>query len=62
MTQTTLLDQAYAEMENAAENDAHRLRFYERLSDVELFMVLDNEPDGDHIDPQVIEYEVNPLC
>jgi len=57
MTQTSLLDQAYAEMENAAENDAHRLRFYERLSDVELFMVLDNEPDGDHIDPQVIEYE-----
>lgn len=53
----TVLDRAYSVM--AAEPDRYelRLRFYERLADAELFMILEQEAQGDHIDPRVIEHD-----
>lgn len=56
MTQTDL-DQAHAAMEAAPNDDAARLRFYERLADSELFLLLGREPDGDKITPEVFEIE-----
>jgi len=53
----TILDQAYVAMDASPEDDALRLRFYERIADAELFLVLSSEPNGDHIDPQVIEVD-----
>ena len=41
MTDETPLDLAHAAMEAAPENDAARLRFYERLADAELFPYAD---------------------
>jgi hypothetical protein len=47
----TPLDQAHAEMEAQPEIDALRLRFYERLADCELFLLLEAEPVGDIAKP-----------
>lgn len=54
---TTPLDQAHAVMDAAPEDDAARLRFYERMGDSELFLLLEAEPDGDQIAPHVFEVE-----
>lgn len=57
MTQTDL-DIAHAAMDAAPEDDAARLRFYERLADSEMFLLLASEPEGDDdITPEVIEAE-----
>ncbi|MFA8440495.1 SseB family protein [Yoonia sp.] len=53
----TDLDQAHAAMEAAPEDDAARLRFYERLADTELFMLLGEEAEGDQITPELFEIE-----
>lgn len=54
----TELDTAHAAMEAAPENDALRLKFYERLADTEMFLLLAGEPDSDDdITPEVIEAE-----
>ena len=53
----TDLDQAHAAMEAAPEDDAARLRFYERLADTELFMLLGAEAEGDQIMPELFEIE-----
>lgn len=53
----TDLDQAHAAMEAAPEDDAARLRFYERLADTELFMLLGEEAAGDQITPELFEIE-----
>ena len=54
----TELDTAHAAMEAEPENDAARLRFYERLADSEMFLLLASEPEGeDDITPEVIEAE-----
>ncbi len=50
----TPLDLAHSEMETS---DAARLRFYERLADAELFLLLDQEAQGDQISPRVFEVE-----
>ncbi|WP_372884620.1 SseB family protein [Shimia sp.] len=55
MSATTPLDQAHAKMEADAEDDAARLRFYERLADAELFLLLTKEPEGDNIAPELFE-------
>ncbi len=52
MTETPL-DAAYAAME--AGGDAERLRFFERLADAELFVLLAEEPEGDSITPEIFE-------
>ncbi|WP_298295849.1 SseB family protein [uncultured Litoreibacter sp.] len=46
----TPLDQAHAAMDRS---DTDRLRFYERLADAELFLLLDRPPEGDQITPRV---------
>ncbi|PTX57433.1 type III secretion system (T3SS) SseB-like protein [Litoreibacter ponti] len=49
----TPIDVAHAAMEAAPDDDAARLRFYERLGDAELELLLEAEPEGDQIAPQV---------
>lgn len=50
----TPLDQAHAEME---QSETARLKFYERLADAELFLLLDEEPQGDRITPRLFPVE-----
>lgn len=57
MTDQTPIDRAHAAMQAAPEDDAARLRFYERLADAELFMLLFDEPEGGNIRPQVFDVE-----
>lgn len=57
----TPLDAAHAAMEAAPEDDAARLRFYERLSDGELFLLLEEESDGETLTPRVFELEAGPM-
>ncbi|MCV2868815.1 SseB family protein [Defluviimonas sp. WL0002] len=57
MSETTPLDLAHAAMEEAPDDDAVRLRFYHRLADTELFLLLVAEPDGDAITPHVFALE-----
>ncbi|WP_102108215.1 SseB family protein [Oceaniglobus roseus] len=51
----TPLDRAHAAMEAAPEDDAARLRFYERLADGELFLLLARDSDGETLDPDVFD-------
>ncbi|MGL4280803.1 MAG: SseB family protein [Albidovulum sp.] len=44
-------------MEAAPEDDALRLRFYERLADAELFLLLAEESDGDTLHPALFRLE-----
>ena len=53
----TDLDQAHAVMEAAPDDDAARLRFFERLADTELFMLLGAEAADDQIAPELFEIE-----
>lgn len=53
----TPLDTAHAAMQAAPDDDDARLRFYERLGDAELALLLDAEPEGDSISPQVFPVE-----
>lgn len=53
----TDLDQAHAAMEAAPGDDAARLRFFERLADTELFLLLERESSGDSIAPHLFEAE-----
>lgn len=55
MTDATPLDQFHAAMEGAPGDDGARLRFFERLADAELFLLLEKEPEGDRIAPEVFE-------
>jgi hypothetical protein len=56
MTQTPI-DVAHAAMMATPENDTARLRFYERMADAELYLLLEAEPEGDQITPRVLETE-----
>lgn len=51
MTEITPLDSAHAAMQAALSDDTARLRFYERLADGELFVLLSEEAKGDNILP-----------
>ena len=51
----TALDQAHAAMQAAPEQDGLRLRFYERLADSELFLMLSREAEGDKIAPELFD-------
>lgn len=55
MTSLTLLDQTHAAMEAAPDDTTLRLRFFERLADAELFLLLEAEPEGDRIAPRVFD-------
>jgi len=53
MTQEhTPLDAAHAAMQEAPGDDAARLRYYERLAESELFLLLEEEAEGDDIRPR----------
>lgn len=54
MTETPL-DTAHAAMEAAPDDDAARLRFYERLADSELFLMLTEEAVGPNVSPEVFD-------
>lgn len=54
----TPLDAAYAAM--AADED-QRLRFYERLADGEMFVLLESEAEGDTLNPRVFPLEDGPV-
>ncbi|MFW2545284.1 SseB family protein [Primorskyibacter sp. 2E107] len=53
----TPIDAAHAAMEAAPADDAARLRFYERLADAELFVMLTEEPKGEVVSPEVFEVQ-----
>ncbi|MEM1236763.1 MAG: SseB family protein [Pseudomonadota bacterium] len=52
----TPLDRAFAAME-ASDADADRLRFYERVADAEMFLLVEEEPEGDEVKPQLFDLE-----
>lgn len=56
MSEQTPLDIAHDAMQ-ADGREQSRLGFYERLSDAELFLLLDKDPDGDDISPTVFPVE-----
>ncbi|WP_420584650.1 SseB family protein [Ruegeria sp.] len=55
MTETTALDAAHAAMEASPQDDAARLRFFERLADSELFLMLTEEAQGENISPELFD-------
>jgi len=55
MAEETPLDKAHAAMQAAPDDDRARLRFYERVADAELFVLLESEPQGDQITPELME-------
>lgn len=60
MTQT-VLDTAHAAMIAAPDDDIARLRFYERLGDAELFLLLEDEADGDKVTPRIYDPGTGPI-
>ncbi|MDQ2065475.1 SseB family protein [Xinfangfangia sp. CPCC 101601] len=57
MTVVTLLDAAHAAVSANPEDETARLRFYERLADGELFILLEREAEGDTLEPRIFEVE-----
>ncbi len=57
MTDQTALDRAHAAMQGAPDDDAARLRFYERLLDAELFVLLEKETEGDSLSPETFHVD-----
>ncbi len=55
MSEQTALDLAHAAMEAAPDDDVARLKFFERLADSELFLLLTEEPKGDAISPELFD-------
>ncbi|NOE32364.1 SseB family protein [Ruegeria sp. HKCCD7318] len=55
MTETTALDAAHAAMQADPRNDAARLRFFERLADSELFLMLTEEAKDENISPELFD-------
>lgn len=57
MTGATALDLAHAEMEENPSDDGARLRFYARMADTLLFVLLSAEPGAGPVTPQVFDLE-----
>jgi hypothetical protein len=57
----TLLDAAHSAVSADPENEALRLRFFERLADGELVVLLEREAVGDRLEPKVFELEDGPV-
>ncbi|WP_158966524.1 SseB family protein [Chachezhania sediminis] len=55
MTAPTPIDLAHRAMEAAPGDDAARLRFYERVADNELFLMLVREPEAEDIEPEIFD-------
>lgn len=61
-TELTPLDRAHAAMVDAGDDDpTPRLRFYERLVDNELFLLLEAEAEGDDISPRLFPLDDGPV-
>jgi hypothetical protein len=57
----TLLDAAHAAVSADPENEALRLRFYERLADGEMILLLEREISGASVEPRVFDIEGGPV-
>ena len=57
MTELTELDHAHAAMQADTDDDLARLRFFERLADSEVFLLLTEEPEGDDISPEIFDMD-----
>ncbi len=57
----TLLDAAHAAVSANPGNDTLRLRFYERLADGEMILLLEREVVGDRVEPRVFPLEGGPV-
>jgi hypothetical protein len=57
----TLLDAAHAAVSADPENEALRLRFFERLADGEMVLLLEREAVGETLDPKVFDLEDGPV-
>ena len=57
----TALDAAFAAMLADPDDDTARLRYYQRLSDGELFVLLADEADGDTMTPRIFALEDGPV-
>ncbi|NOE25030.1 SseB family protein [Ruegeria sp. HKCCD6157] len=55
MTESTALDTAHAAMQADPTSDAARLRFFERLADSELFLMLTEEARDENISPELFD-------
>ena len=53
----TPIDAAHAAMEATPDDGAARLRFYERVADGELYLLLTEEAQGDNISPELFEID-----
>ena len=57
MRDETPIDAAHAAMEAAPADGAARLRFYERVADAELCLLLSEEAQGDNVTPELFELD-----
>lgn len=57
----TLLDAAHAAVSADPENEVLRLRFFERLADGELVILLEREAVGESLEPRVFDLESGPV-
>lgn len=57
----TLLDAAHQAVSKDPENETLRLRFFERLADGEMFLLLEAEAEGDTLEPRVFDLESGPV-
>lgn len=57
MENLTELDRAHERMQANEDDATARLRFYERLADSELFLVLENEPGEGVVEPKIFLFE-----
>lgn len=57
MAETTELDTAHAAMAAAPDDDAARLAFFGALADAQVWLLLEGDPEGDAIVPQLAETE-----
>ncbi|PJF10900.1 hypothetical protein CUR21_02805 [Pseudorhodobacter sp. MZDSW-24AT] len=53
----SLLDAAHAAVHADPENETLRLRFFERLADGEMFLLLEREAQGEVLEPRVFDLE-----
>jgi hypothetical protein len=53
----TPIDAAHRAMEATPDDPRARLRFHERVMDAELFLLLETEPDGERLNPQVFDLD-----
>ena len=57
----TLLDAAHAAVAADPENEVLRLRFFERLADGEMVILLEREATGDSLEPKIFDLEDGPV-